>query len=258
MSDLEMSELTTYAHIQRPELESLLSSFGKIWPEFLSSEIHRTYFHHILTTFAHLNLYLCDQNNELVAAGYGVPIAWDGSLETLPAGWDAALFQAVQDHQAYRSPTTFCALAVMVRQTDRGCGLSKYVLRAMKSAALQAKLRRMIVPVRPNLKSLYPLVSAERYVRWKQADGSPFDPWLRVHWREGGEIVKMAPVSMTVRGRVIEWEGWTNMRFPESGEYVVPGALRPVSIDCERDEGIYLEPNVWVLHSLSTNGVEKA
>jgi 2-iminobutanoate/2-iminopropanoate deaminase len=47
-----------------------------------------------------------------------------------------------------------------------------------------------------------------------------------------------------------EWESWTKMRFPESGSYVVPGALEPISINCERDEGIYIEPNVWVRHSL--------
>lgn len=247
-----MPEFTIYTHIQRPELEPLQSSFRKLWPEFLfHNEIGRTYAHHTLTTFAHLNLYLCNENDELVAAGCGVPIAWDGSLERLPTGWDAALLQAVQDHQAGRPPTTFCALGAMVRQTDQGRGLSKYVLRAMKSAALQAKLVRMIAPVRPTLKSMYPLIPIERYITWKQADGSPFDPWLRVHWKEGAEIVKIAPASYQVQGKVGEWESWTNMRFPESGEYVVPSALQPVSINCERDEGIYIEPNVWMLHSLS-------
>lgn len=247
-----MSEFTTYTHLQRPELESHLASFGKLWPEFMfHDEMARVHAHHTLTTFAHLNLYLCNENDEVVAAGYGVPIAWDGSQETLPAGWDAALAQAVQDSHMQRSATTFCALGAMVRQTDHGRGLSKNVLRAMKTAARQAKLGRMVAPVRPTLKSLYPLTSIERYVLWKQADGSPFDPWLRVHWKEGGEIVKTAPQSMTIRGKVAEWEQWTHMRFPESGTYVVPDALQPVSIDCEQDEGIYREPNVWMQHRLT-------
>ena len=30
--------------------------------------------------------------------------------------------------------------------------------------------------------------------------------------------------------------------------YVVPGALVPVEIDRERDEGLYVEPNVWMVH----------
>jgi hypothetical protein len=246
-----MSELTTYTHKQRPELESLLSTFGDIWPEFIfHDEIARTYLDHTNTTFAHLNLYLCDEHDVLVAAGYGVPIAWDGLIETLPAGWDAALEQAVYDHEVHRKPTTFCALAATVKQSEHGRGLSKYVLHAMKSAARQANLVRMIAPVRPTLKNQYPLTPIDRYITWKQADRSPFDPWLRVHWKEGGEIIKTAPRSMVIRGKVEEWESWTKMRFPESGTYVVPGALEPISISCERDEGIYIEPNVWVRHSL--------
>jgi hypothetical protein len=37
---------------------------------------------------------------------------------------------------------------------------------------------------------------------------------------------------------------------PESGLYTVPGALVPVQVDAEKDEGIYVEPNVWVWHAL--------
>ncbi len=40
------------------------------------------------------------------------------------------------------------------------------------------------------------------------------------------------------------------MAFPESGGYVVPGALELVSIDREADLGTYVEPNVWMRHRL--------
>ena len=36
---------------------------------------------------------------------------------------------------------------------------------------------------------------------------------------------------MTVNGTVAEWEGWTGLVFPETGDYVVPGALETVRID---------------------------
>jgi len=61
--------------------------------------------------------------------------------------------------------------------------------------------------------------------------------------------VKIAPQSFRVSGTVSEWEEWTEMRFPDTGAYVVPGALVPVEIDREKDEGLYLEPNVWMVHS---------
>jgi len=44
------------------------------------------------------------------------------------------------------------------------------------------------------------------------------------------------------------------MRFPDSGSYVAPGALVPVEIDRESDRGLYVEPNVWMRHRLSSAG----
>ena len=40
------------------------------------------------------------------------------------------------------------------------------------------------------------------------------------------------------------------MTFPESGEYVVNGALNPIVISLEEDLGVYIEPNIWVLHEI--------
>jgi hypothetical protein len=55
---------------------------------------------------------------------------------------------------------------------------------------------------------------------------------------------------MRVLGTVAEWEEWAGMTFPETGSYVVPGALVPIEVDRERDQGLYVEPNVWMVHSL--------
>jgi len=53
---------------------------------------------------------------------------------------------------------------------------------------------------------------------------------------------------MTIRGSVADWESGTALVFPETGRYVVDGALELVSIDREADTGMYIEPNVWMLH----------
>lgn len=55
---------------------------------------------------------------------------------------------------------------------------------------------------------------------------------------------------MVVPGTVADWEEWAEMTFPETGTYVVPGALVPIKIDVEQDHGVYVEPNVWMLHRL--------
>jgi hypothetical protein len=88
------------------------------------------------------------------------------------------------------------------------------------------------------------------YVQWTNDAGEPFDAWIRTHWRMGACIVKVAAESMIIRGRVAQWEKWTGMRFPESGEYIVPEVLVPVKIDHDADSGVYVEPNVSMVHQL--------
>jgi hypothetical protein len=95
----------------------------------------------------------------------------------------------------------------------------------------------------------------ESYVTWTTPEGLPFDPWLRVHVRLGGKILAVCHESMRITGTVRQWEAWTGMRLPESGTYVVPEGLVPVQIDRERDQGVYVEPNVWVHHDLGRSAV---
>jgi hypothetical protein len=124
------------------------------------------------------------------------------------------------------------------------------VLRAMADAARAHGLQRFIAPVRPSLKARYPLTPIDRYIAWRTADGRAFDPWIRSHEALGARILVPAYESMRIPGTVAEWEEWTGMAFPESGSYVVPEALAPVQIDREGDEGVYVEPNVWMEHPL--------
>jgi hypothetical protein len=89
------------------------------------------------------------------------------------------------------------------------------------------------------------------YAARTRPDGLPEDPWLRVHVRAGGQILKVCPVSMTIAGSLSQWRGWTGMPFDTGGPVVVPGALTPVEVSVEHDRAVYVEPNVWVRHRLS-------
>ena len=44
------------------------------------------------------------------------------------------------------------------------------------------------------------------------------------------------------------------MTFPETGQYVVPGALQPVAIDRERNVGRYEAPGLWMLQRVTKPG----
>ena len=112
-------------------------------------------------------------------------------------------------------------------------------------------MAHLITPVRPSFKDRYPITPIEQYVTWTRENGEPFDPWLRIHTRRGGQIAKPIPRSMRITGTVAEWEEWTGMKFPGDGRYTFPAGLAPVEIDHEHDRGFYWEPNVWIVHTLS-------
>jgi hypothetical protein len=78
----------------------------------------------------------------------------------------------------------------------------------------------------------------------------PFDAWLRVHARIGARIIKPCHEAMTIRGTPLEWEEWTGMKFPQNGKYVIAGALNPIEMDFDKGEGMYVEPNVWIVHEI--------
>jgi hypothetical protein len=200
--------------------------------------------------FPGFQIVVCE-GEEVVAAGHTIPVSWDGTVGGLPAGLDSVLETAVRDAELGHAPTAVSALLALVPGSSRGRGLSRVVLEGMKKVAAERGLVALIAPVRPTLKHLYPLTPMERYALWRRDDGLPFDPWLRVHERLGARFLSVAPRSMTVEGTVQEWEAWTGMRFPESGPYVVPGALSPVEVDVEEDLGRYAEPNVWMKHPIS-------
>ena len=55
---------------------------------------------------------------------------------------------------------------------------------------------------------------------------------------------------MTIRGTIPDWRRWTGEAFPSSGQYLLPVAAAPITIDLERDEGVYFDPNVWMVHTV--------
>jgi GNAT superfamily N-acetyltransferase len=220
------------------------------WPEFMHHDPAARRWRDLYQLFPQFQFALEEPGaDELAAVGNGIPLAWNGELGSLPeSGWDWAMQQGFDDHAAGETPRTLCALSIVVSDSFRSRGVSADAVRTMTEIARTEGMRRLIVPARPTMKASYPLVPIDRYIRWRRADGLPFDSWLRVHERLGAEIVKPCSQSMRITGSLAEWEEWTRMQFPESGTYVVPGALVTVEIDCERDVGVYVEPNVWICH----------
>jgi hypothetical protein len=223
------------------------------WKNFmLEDNIANRYFGRLRRDFPQFQAFLyADDDRTPIALINSIPLTWDGTLDGLPdGGWDGAMVKGCQNLDAGIAPDTLCAVGITIDRAYAGKGVSREAILGMKSLAVKAGFKGLIAPVRPSLKTRYPLTPMERYISWTTDEGAPFDPWIRTHWRVGGTILRVCDPSMIVAHPVGKWEEWTGLKFPESGQYVVEGALNPVQIDLEQDEGRYAEPNVWMLHSI--------
>jgi GNAT superfamily N-acetyltransferase len=221
----------------------------QLWPEFMYHDpVLERLFGRVMSEFPEFQFYAWDdEREEVVGVGMAIPAAWDGDAATLPdRGLNAVVEARFTDDAP--APTVLCAMQILIAPELRGQALSSRMIRRMAEIGAEHELETLIAPVRPTLKNSYPLTPMERYVEWRRPDGALFDPWLRTHERLGAEIAKVAPESVRIPGTVAQWEEWTGLEFPETGSYVVTGALVPVQIDRERDEGLYVEPNVWMVH----------
>jgi GNAT superfamily N-acetyltransferase len=219
-----------------------------VWPEFIFHDpVVPDYIGRVETYFPQFDVLLLD-DGQVVAGGWGVPIRWDGTVGALPDGYDGALVSAVTEHEASTPADTLCIMAAAVKADRQGGGLAGKTLAALRERAIAAGLERVVAPVRPALKSRYPLAPMERFARWARTDGLHIDPWIRAHQRLGATNLAPAPRSMIIIGTVAEWEDWTAMAYPETGQYVVPDALDLVTIDREQDRGTYAETNLWMRH----------
>ena len=242
--------LAVYTADERPDLWERGIPSESVWPEYnLHGDELNRWWQHLDEELPEFQFVLYDETHDaVVAEGHTGPLQWDGSDKTLPAGIDAAIEQIFTQVRAGGPLNTLCALAAESPRDGRARGLAAQLLNAMRGIAEDRGLEHFVAPVRPALKERYPLTSIERYVRWRREDGQLFDPWMRVHERLGARVATPLPRSMRITGTVEEWESWTGMAFPESGDYVFPEGLALLHIDLMADRGSYWEPNVWMVH----------
>lgn len=227
---------------ERPDLAVDVGPLHHQFPRFLvqGGPVTQQYWGDLYRYFPDFQFALSDAGGPVAACGHAIPLRWDGTVDDLPAGYDGALERGIADRQMERAPNTLCALAAITSPQHKRGGWSAQIIATMQAIAKGHALSTLIAPVRPTGKANYPLLTMERCVQWVRSDGSPFDPWLRVHWRLGGACLGVAQRSMTISGSVQEWETWTGMRFPASGPYVVPQAFNPVQIDVQTNCGLYI------------------
>ncbi|MEV6205857.1 N-acetyltransferase [Kitasatospora sp. NPDC051914] len=242
--------ITTLA--ERPHLASRVYEIDETWPAFVPHDlVASALLDRVVAEFPRYCAVATD-GGRVVARALAVPFDAhaEGREETPDQGWDRVLSWAFRDLRRAAAPTAASALEITVDTAHLGRGLSYRMLHALRSAAESQGHAALLAPVRPTAKHLRPQLPMEEYVTRTRADGLPEDPWLRVHLKAGGSIVKVAPASMTVSGSLAQWRQWTGLPFDRDGATEVPGALVPVHVDLAHDRAVYVEPNVWVRHPL--------
>ena len=228
--------------------KKLLTVINKLheepWPVFLSEDpFVKKYWQELYKVYPGYQL-LFKIDSEYVGVGNSAPIYWNGNIDDLPSGFDGAVKTIIEDNE---KPNTLCGLSAIISKNHLGKRISFTIIETFKELARSQGYSNLILPIRPTLKSQYPSISMSNYITWER-DNLPFDPWLRVHIKLGGQILKVANSSMIVKGTVSDWQKWTGLYFGETSKYIVQGALNPIDIDLENNLGEYIEPNVWVLH----------
>lgn len=233
----------------RPDLEGEAEgAFRQRWPEFIFHDpIPPQYMARVHEYFSDYDVLLLVEG-KVAAGGWGVPIAWDGTYEGLPQGYDSALVQAVEDHEAGTAPTAFSFMAAAVHPDHDRQGLATSALNELTDRAAANGIEHVFAPLRPTWKHKYPNVTMAEYATWTREDGLSIDPWIRTHQRMGAHIIQPAHDSMVIPGTVAEWEQWAGMPLPVTGRYVVPGALNMLDVDRGKDLAVYREENLWVQH----------
>jgi GNAT superfamily N-acetyltransferase len=233
---------------ERPDLwEAARSGFQDVWPEYnLHGNHSSAVFSALVPQHAAFQVLIYDREiNRVVGRGRTVRFHWEGTLDDLPAGFDALVRRTVADTRSWNA---LSALAAEVATDQQGRGLSQLVLRAMAACARQAGLAHLVAPVRPSWKDRYPLIQIDEYMQWTRQDGLPFDPWIRVHARLGAVTLRPEAKSLLIEAPKADWEEWTAMTFPADGEYIFPAGLAPLRV--REGVGTYWEPNVWMRHTL--------
>ncbi|WP_409497054.1 Long-chain-fatty-acid--CoA ligase [Amycolatopsis sp. cmx-11-12] len=235
----------------RPDLLDPALNLGDVGGEF----IYRGFSGKMITPerflrhWARYFLIALDDDGVPIARALSVPLSYPAEdREELPEhGWDEAIQWAAQDLMDGRAPDTLCALEVVVAPKMRGTGLSTPMLKALKARAAETGLKRLIVSVRPIGKEAEPDVPMEEYAVRRREDGLFADRWLRTHERLGARMIKVCPFAVTISGSIEDWRRWTGVKLAD-GDNVIPGGIAPVHANVERDCGVYVEANVWMVH----------
>ena len=134
--------MVAFTHRERPDLSERVDS-ADIWPEYnRHGDVANRFWGRMNDELPDYQFVLVD-GDEVLAEGHTVPIAWDGTVDGLPAGFDGALEGAF----AGADPNTLCAMAVEILPAHQSRRLSVPMLEQMKAIAAREGFGALLAPL---------------------------------------------------------------------------------------------------------------
>jgi hypothetical protein len=199
----------------------------------------------ILTEFADFHFFLIDDATDKAAAvNVNVPLAWDGQGSSLP-GYNELLELSLKQAREGRTPTALVGILGAVSPDFRGQGVSQLFNQTTAEVLARYGIGSYLSPVRPSNKQLYPNYTMEEFLSWRSPDGDLIDPWLNHFLRIGATELGIAHDAITLSAPIERWTAWTDMQFPVSGDYVIPGGHRMLRVDTATGTAHYGEDHLW-------------
>src|SRR5512146_3662 len=101
---------------ERPDLVRPADVFnGAVWPEFMFHDATTARYWHLLDeVLLDYQLVLLDADDRIAATNNSAPLAWDGTDEGLPDGWDQQFERTAADLETGAPVNTLGALQIVV------------------------------------------------------------------------------------------------------------------------------------------------
>jgi len=251
MSESELTIIT--ADRDREIFDGAQSLVGEAFPEFMNhSAVINSKWKYLYRYWSKWQFILLDKDSNICALVNCFPLYYDGSFDILPdGGIEWALSEAVLQFEKGIAPNIACAFQIIIGGGYLGRGLSYRCVEEMIALAKRMGMVCLVAPVRPNRKSHFPDMTFSDYTGLRRDDGLPFDDWIRVHVRLGGEIANICTHSFIAEAGLDDWRRWTGLALNKDGPQQVEGGLVPVEISTAGGKGVYTEPNIWIRHMLT-------
>lgn len=197
-----------------------------------------------------------DKKSDLIGHGVTARIAWNGTAETLPEGWQGAVRQCYQDAVASpRCSNTLVGLFIYVEPDHRHHQWAARIADFMKHLARRRGLEHFVIPLRPPLRYThdYAEMPFEEFAALKRPDGLPLDHWVRLHVKMGASVIRIANRSHRHAMSLADYlEQFGGPPVETSGERLVERNEEWFTAYLDRDHDIAIidQGCVWVRHDL--------